>query len=372
LLIAVFDQHGAAAVGLFLLASTAPRLLGPALGALADRFDQRRIIIVTDVVQALLYLTIAAMRPPLPVLLALVTVAATAATTFTPAGRSLLPNLVGKDNLGRANAQLAVGVNIGFAAGPALGGLLLSTAGLPTTLLLDTASFIASAMLISGVHSLSSSKRTREKFAAVLHAGLSTVRRNMVVRAVSVGFLVMVTFAALDNVAIIPFARENLQASPVVIGLLGSAYGIGMILGPLLVTKIRMDLALYTAFVAIGAGTLLTGVSPIVALALAAQVLAGAGGGWHNVAADTLIQQHVPADRLGTVFGTVYMFPYAAEVLAYAAGTPLVGSLGGRAVLIISGLGVLATLALVAPMLSSALRHQPPDRLDDRHLTLLP
>ncbi|MFI7544051.1 MFS transporter [Actinoplanes sp. NPDC049599] len=130
LLIAVFDRHGGAALGLLLIAATAPRLLGPALGALADRFDQRRIIVVCDLAQALLYVVIALLAPPLPVLLALVAAAATAATAFTPAGRSLLPRLVGKDRLGTANAQLAVGVNLGFAAGPALGGLLLAGVGL--------------------------------------------------------------------------------------------------------------------------------------------------------------------------------------------------------------------------------------------------
>ncbi|MET0414833.1 MAG: hypothetical protein ABW022_02280 [Actinoplanes sp.] len=42
LLIAVFDRYGGTAVALLLIAGTAPRLFGPALGALADRYDQRR------------------------------------------------------------------------------------------------------------------------------------------------------------------------------------------------------------------------------------------------------------------------------------------------------------------------------------------
>jgi len=355
LLIAVFDRHGGAALGLVLIAGTAPRLLGPALGALADRFDQRRIIVVCDVAQALLYVAIAALAPPLPVLLALVAAAATAATAFTPAGRSLLPRLVGKDELGAANAQLAVGVNVGFAAGPALGGLLLAGVGLTATLLVDAATFVVSAALVAGVRTLSvSAAAAGRPFGVIVREGLATVRGNPVVRAVSTGFLVMVTFAALDNVALVPFGRDDLGASSVEIGLLGSLYGIGMVLGPMMIARARMDLVLYGAFAALGAGTLLTGASPVIALALAGQALAGAGAGWHNVAADTLIQQHVPSDRLGTVFGTVYMFPYAAEVIAYAAGTSLLATAGPRGVLFLSGLGILATLALVAPLLTRA------------------
>ncbi|MFD4209781.1 hypothetical protein ACFWRG_27720 [Micromonospora tulbaghiae] len=95
--------------------------------------------------------------------------------------------------------------------------------------------------------------------------------------------------------------------------------------------------------------------SPVIGVALLGQALAGAGAGWHHVAADTLIQQHVPAERLGVVFGTVYMFPYAAEVLAYLAGASLLGLIGPRWLLVVSGIGILATLALVVPLLTRAL-----------------
>ncbi|MFC4021255.1 MFS transporter [Micromonospora sp. GCM10011542] len=361
LLIAVFDRHGGAGVALLLLASTAPRLLGPLLGALADRFDQRRLMVGCDTAQALLYLAVALLAPPLPVLLALVTAATAAATTFTPAGRSLLPRLVGPAHLPAANAQLATGVNIGFAAGPAVGGVLLATLGLTTTMLVNVATFVLSALLISGVRGLSAATPARraEPFRRVLRDGLRVVRGHGVVRAISVGFLVMVSFAALDNLAIVPLGRTELNASEVTIGLLGTAYGVGMVLGPMCLARagarIRMDLVLYGALVALGLGTLVTGLSPVIALAIAGQAAAGIGAGWHNVAADTLIQQSVPADRLGVVFGTVYMFPYAAEALAYVVGAPLLAAAGPRWVLVISGLGVLAALGLIAPLLTRAL-----------------
>ncbi|WFF00623.1 MFS transporter [Micromonospora sp. WMMD964] len=360
LLIAVYDRHGGAAVALLLLASTVPRLLGPLLGALADRFDQRRLMIGCDTAQALTYLAVALLAPPLPVLLALITAATTAATAFTPAGRSLLPRLVEREQLPAANAQLATGVNIGIAAGPAVGGLLLATLGLTTTLLVDAATFVLSALLIGGVRTLSATTTRRsESLHSVLREGLRVVRGHRVVRAVSVGFLVMVAFAALDNLAIVPLARAELGATEATIGLLGTAYGVGMVLGPMCLARtgvrIRMDLVLYGALLALGVGTLVTGLSPVIALVIAGQAVAGVGAGWHNVAADTLIQQNVPADRLGVVFGTVYMFPYAAEALAYAVGAPLLAAAGPRWVLVISGLGVLATLGLIAPLLTRAL-----------------
>jgi MFS family permease len=360
LMVAVFDRYGGAAVGFFLLAATVPRLFGPALGALADRFDQRRVIVACDVAQAALYTAIALFSPSLPVLLALVAAASVAATTFTPAGRSLLPELVGPDRLGAANARLAVGVNIGFAAGPALGGVLLSTVGLTPTLLMDVASFGVSAVLVAGLHPLARrGASASEPFRTVLRDGLNVVRTNLVVRAVACGFLVLVTFAALDNVAVVPLVRDALGAGPIAVGLLTSAYGVGMVAGPLLIARsadrLRLDLILYAAILTIGAGTLVTGLSYAVVLAVAGQALAGAGAGWHNVAADTLVQRHVPPDRLGTVFGTIYFFPYAAEILAYVSGAALLGAVGPRWLLIISAAGAAATLSVVLPLLSRAL-----------------
>jgi MFS family permease len=194
------------------------------------------------------------------------------------------------------------------------------------------------------------------------------VATHPVVRAVCAAFFLSVVFAALDNVAVIPLGLTTLHASPALVGLLGTGYGLGMIGAPLLLTRLlrrRPGLpatrVLYAALASFGVGTLLTGASPVLAVALAGQALAGAGNGWENVANDTLIQQHVPQHRLGTVFGTVYTFPYAAAGVAYAIGGPLLTWIGPRWVLFVSGAGVLLTLAVTYPMLTGARATAGPD-----------
>jgi predicted MFS family arabinose efflux permease len=364
LLIAVFDRQGGGGVGLLLLVSTAPRLLGPLLGAVADRFDQRRLMIGCDIAQAVLYAIIALTLPPLPVLLALTALGTGFATLFTPAGRSLIPRLVAPQRLPAANAALAVAMNVGIAAGPALGGLLLAGTGLTVTLLVNAVTFAVSAVLLAApgfgtAQPAAASDAPEPLLGTVLRAGLAAAWHNGVVRVVALMLLVGVLFAALDNVALVPYGRGELHASPALVGALGAGYGLGMAAAPLLLAlrrSFRADLVLYLALLGFATGTLLTGAYPAFGLALVGQALAGAGNGWQNVANDTLIQQHVPAHRLGTVFGTVYTFPYAAEVLAYAAGGLLLDHLGPRPVLGIAGLGVLATLAAGYPALSAALR----------------
>lgn len=394
LLIAVFSGRGGTAMGLLLLAGTAPRLLGPLLGALADRHDQRRIMIGCDLGQALLYLALALTHPPLPVLLVSIAAATTLATLFSPSGRSLLPRMVGLPAIPAANAQLAVAMNAGTAAGPALGGLLLAWLGLSGTLLVNVVTFGTSAALIaygrlaapapgaeqvrtgepaarvSAAHTGAvaaeqpaarsgaarvdePAKSEPETFGDDLRGGLAVVRHNPVVRTVCAALFLSVLFAALENVAVIPLGLTRLHASQALVGLLETAYGIGMIGSPLLLAYLMRGRyapaatrVLYLALLGMGAGTLLTGVSPVLVVALVGQAVTGAGNGWQNVANDTLIQQHVPQHRLGTVFGTVYTFPYAAATLSYALGGPLLARLGPRWLLALSGAGVLLSLAV--------------------------
>jgi MFS family permease len=366
LLIAVFAHRGGTAMGLLLLAGTAPRLLGPLLGALADRYNQRRLMVGCDLGQAGLYLVLALARPSFPVLLVLIATATTLATLFTPSGRCLLPKMVGLPNIAAANAQLAVAVNIGIAAGPALGGLLLAGLGLTGTLLVNVVTFGTSAVLIA-VGRMPATEEPAESFGDGLRGGFAVVAKHPVVRAVCAAFFLSVVFAALDNVAVIPLGLVDLDASPALVGLLGTGYGLGMIVAPLLLALLMRRRAvpatrvLAVALVSFGAGTLLTGASPVLAVALAGQALAGAGNGWENVANDTLIQQHVPQHRLGMVFGTVYTFPYAAAALAYAIGGPLLTWVGPRWLLAVSGTGVLVTLAVTYPMLGAARRTVRPD-----------
>jgi MFS family permease len=349
LLIVVYDRYGAGAIGLFLTASSLPRLFGVVLGALADRFDQRRLMVGCDLVQAAIYLVLAVTLPPFPALLCLAALAATGATVFVPAGRSLLPRMVPADLLTAANARLAVARNLGIAAGPALGGLLLAGCGLRVTLLVNVATFTLSALLVGlpgfTVAPTATETAKPEPFRAVLRSGLSVVHGDRVVRIVCVLLLVTVVFAAMDNVAVVPLGLGVLHAGTARVGLFGTGYGAGMVLAPMLLVlrgRFRADWVLHASLLAFGAGTLMTGAAPGFVLALVGQVLAGAGNGWFNVATDTLVQQHVPAAHLGTVFGTVYTFPYAAEVLAYAAGGPLLAAAGARSVLLIAGAGVLA------------------------------
>jgi MFS family permease len=140
------------AVGVLLLASSLPRFLGPLAGVVADRVEQRTLMVLCDVGNAAIFATISWSRPSFGVLLALVAASAVLDTLFAPAGRSAVPALVDGDDLLRANAWMGTSLNLQVALGTLLGGTLVAAIGVRSALAFDAASFAAR-------HSCSSASR---------------------------------------------------------------------------------------------------------------------------------------------------------------------------------------------------------------------
>ena len=103
--------------------------------------------------------------------------------------------------------------------------------------------------------------------------------------------------------------------------------------------------------IATGAGTVATGLAPVLAVAVVTQLVAGAGNATENIGYDTVVQNVVPRELLGRVFGTVGTAAQLGSAVAYAGGGPLVSLVGPRAVFAIGGAGTLAMLLVLAPSL---------------------
>jgi len=340
------------AVGALLLATSLPRFLGPIAGAVVDRVEQRTVMVACDLGQAAIFGTIAWLHPAFPLLLGLVAFAATLDTLFTPAGRSALPALVRPEQLMRANAWLGTSMNIRVTLGPVLGGLLASTLGERPALAANSLSFLLSAALLVGLPALRApSDGQRRGFLAVGLEGLRFAWRNRTIRALIVALFLGVAFAGLDDIALVFLVRETLGGSPLAYGLVAGAYGVGMLAGSLGLswkgTAAGAGTVFLLGWVATGLGAVLTGLAPLIALAAAAQAIAGAGNAVDVVAMDTLVQQSVPREMLGRVFGLVGTAAPLGHSLAFAAGGFLVELTSPKVVFLIAGLGVLLVLVPV-------------------------
>lgn len=102
--------------------------IAPLAGAIGDRFDRRRVMIVSDLAGVAAFAAMAAARDP-GWLLALAFVSAVVETPFWMASGAAIPNLVGPEDLSWANGLITLGRNAGIMVGPALGGLLVATIG---------------------------------------------------------------------------------------------------------------------------------------------------------------------------------------------------------------------------------------------------
>lgn len=357
LLLYVKGAHdsGGAVAGL-LLAMSLPRVLGPFAGALADRMDRRVLMVGCDLGQASLFAVIALTLPSYPLLLVLVTATSILTTAFEPASRSAMPALVDDVHLPAANALLGTAFNLQIAVGPLLGGALVTGLSVRGAIAANAVSFLISAVLLMRLPGqTTTTEHEREHLLADTRDGLRFVRGHAVARAIVVTLFVGVSFAALDNVALVFLARDNLRASEFGFGALNAAFGIGMILASLVLLRVGTRYGARRMFLAgwliSAVGTFATGLAPILVVAIGMQILAGSGNGLDNIARDTLIQRTVPDAMLGRVYGLTGTAAFLSSGLAYAAGGALLGLMSARTVFLIAGSGTFAAVLLARAML---------------------
>jgi len=212
-------------------------------------------------------------------------------------------------------------------------------------------------LLLRGLPRLPPAPGERARLLADTAAGLRYARRDPAVRALALGTLALVTFLSLGNVALVFLVHDTLGAPGAAIGAAQTIYGIGMITGSLAMLgrgRGHPGRWLLLGAFAGAVGTATTGLAPALALALAGQLLAGAGNAIDVVASDLLVQRVVPRELLGRVFGLIGTCAQLGAALAYSAGGPLLTATSPRTVYLIAGAGSLAALPLLAPALRAA------------------
>jgi MFS family permease len=149
----VYQQTGAtlATAALFTAAYLPMVLLGSVAGVFVDRWDRKRIMVLTNLIQAFVMLLLLLTHSSAWLwLVCLVTFVAMSVAMFSqPAEHALLPRLVGEDHLVPANVLTGLNDNIARLAGPPVGGALMGLFGLDSVALVDSASFLIAAVLIS-------------------------------------------------------------------------------------------------------------------------------------------------------------------------------------------------------------------------------
>ena len=341
LVILVVELSGSAsAVGGLLVARLVPTLASPLVGVLADRLDRRVILVASDLARAVLILA-AVFTRNLLVLYVLVFLMGLARTFFNPTIRAAFPSVVGEGDLARANALISGTFSVSYAAGPAIGGLLVSAMGVNAAFVLDAATYLVSALFLSRIPLPRPQTGSGAGFFGELRAGLSYLAGARVPLGIVIGaFLTILTVNATVPAEVF-LAKRTFDAGDAGYGLLVSVWGGGMVLGSALIGvlggRIRL-IPVYFLGIFVGALALAgTGLAPTFTLALGVLAVAGVSNGVDNVTTDTILQKRVPEAFLGRVFAVRFLTYSVGEALAYPAGGLIVDAVGPRSTYVIAG-----------------------------------
>ena len=358
----VYQLTGSTAVvGFLALVALVPLLLSAIVGgAFADAVDRRKMVRFAEAGLALcstaLLVNSLVPSPQVWVLFVVEAFAAALGGFLRPSLDSLTPRLVEKHELIAAGALDSLRFQIGLIGGPALGGLLIATIGLPGVFGIDIATFLVSLVALTMMRAVPPPPDAEAPSLRRIAEGFSYAKsRPELIGTYGVDIVAM--FFGMPNALFPAFAQKFGGAG--VLGLLYSAPPVGSLAATMTsgwTKKVhRHGLAVILAAGAWGMGIVLLGLAPSLWLALAALAVAGAADMISGIFRSTIWNQTIP-DRLRGRLAGIEQVSYSSGPLLGDVEAGIVGSLAGVRASIVSG-GILCVVGVgVAALLLPAFR----------------
>jgi predicted MFS family arabinose efflux permease len=173
-------------------------------------------------------------------------------TLFELAYHAALPGLVPREHLVEANSKLSMSDSVGEIAGPGLAGLLVQLLSAPLTILLDAISFLVSAFSIWQIQAPEPPAEVRERqhFWHDIQEGLQFTFQHPMLRAFLGQAVFSNLFGNMIGAIYLLYGIQELGLSPLVVGIIIGAGGVGSLLGALLVQPITRRYSVGTIIVA--------------------------------------------------------------------------------------------------------------------------
>ncbi len=344
----------AMALGIVGLCQFAPMfLLTLPAGDIADRFDQRKILSISMLVQAVcsaLFLLLTLLNVQAIWLFYLVLVLFGAARGFSgPAGQSLVPFLVPESKLARSIALSSSVFTTAVIAGPALGGFLYA-AGHYLTYSVCCLSFIGAAILTV---TLGGRRRSHTVVEGSRYERVADGIRFVMSRPIILGAISLDLFAVLlgGAVALLPiYARDILHIGPEGLGILRAAPAVGAAVIALTLAKYPLQRhtgrVMFYAVAVFGICTVIFGLSTNFYVSLVALFILGAADMISVFVRSTLIQFATPDHMRGRVSGVNMLFIGASNELGDFESGAVAAWLGVVPAVVIGGVGTLAIVGI--------------------------
>ena len=358
----------------FQLGILAALIMGPSVvvgffaGGFVDRSRKRAIMVGTDVIRALVLLSVPVAAwfhilrmEQLYVVGALI---GGANILFDISDHAYLPHLIGRDALMEGNTKLSTTESLAEVGGPALAGILVQALTAPFAIAVNAATYVVSALFLGAIATkepVPENAKIRPTLLSDLAQGYSAMAATPVLRPLLFMSIVSPLFGGVFSALYVIFAIKTLGLSPALMGLTVAVGGIGSLAGTAISRRFAAWLGIGRAIVL---GFVVSAVSAIfvplasgpIVLKLASLMVAQFVGDSMAVAAmipaASLRQSLIPRDRLGRAAAFLSVGAGASAVVGALTGGALGSAFGPRVALFVSvaGLVVMAVWASTTPL----------------------
>lgn len=351
-------------MGIVGVLQTIPHLIvGMFAGALADRNDRRRMMLLADLGRAVLTacipLSIVVGLPTVWVIVVVTPPMAVLSTMFLAAYTAATPALVGRSLIAQATAVFEAAYSTGYIVGPILAGLLSATVGPATTIGIDALSFLVSATALSMVRRplVPPTDRPSTHILTDIREGIAFVARHRTLRPL-LFFWTAYSIVSAPLVPVLTFfitRDRGMQAGS--LGLILAAFGIGTVVGSLLTARLARGRA---GWLMLGGnlvrGAILLGVAyaPTLEWILPFALVGGIADSLVLVTYIAVRASSAPDELIGRVGSTMRTISVGLQPIGMLAGGAVLDVIHGRDTLV--AMAILFVLVSVLALPSGALR----------------
>jgi MFS family permease len=286
-------------------------------GAVADSYNRRAIIFITQTVAALTALALGLLTDTGQISLwhiyALTALQAVAIAFDGPARQALVPNLVPAKDLPNAFSMTSIAFQTGAIIGPALSGFAIAFAGQAAVYYINAVSFVAVilALVLIGNVTQTFGKHSKGVSLSSIQDGIRFILgRPIIFSTMILDFIA--TFFASANTLMPIVARDVLRVGVVEYGWLSAAQSVGAVLAALVVSQVqdlrKQGMLFMVSVVVFGAATIVFGLSRFFVLAWCALAVTGAADSVSTIIRNTIRQIRTPDELRGRMTSVNQIF----------------------------------------------------------------
>ncbi|MGE5776794.1 MAG: MFS transporter [Chloroflexota bacterium] len=325
-------------------------------GVIADSFDRRKIMFITQSAAALLALALGLLTQfgqiTIWLIYALTAVQAICLAFDSPARQALVPNLVPAKDLPNAFSMTSTAFQTGAILGPALSGLVIAFGGQEWVYYINAISYLAviiALILIGPVPQTKTGRVAGVTWSSIREGIQFIISKPIILSTMLLDFVA--TFFASANTLMPIIARDVFHVGEVVYGLLSAAQSVGAVVAGLIVSQFpelrKQGQIFLGAVVVFGIATIVFGMSTSLVLAWFALAVTGAADAVSTIIRNTIRQLQTPDHIRGRMTSVNQIFFQGGPQLGEVEAGAVAQWFGAPLAIVTGGIGCIVGLGLI-------------------------